>query len=104
MHLAALLLALKVKFDSLELNTVYAFRMDEGPKYIKVCKGSGLKIHGEPQISSAFFFVEKVTGNVFKAASWAAPAKGARYNIATEEGMKKMLEAAGPYNGFLYRR
>ena len=48
----------------------------EGPKYIKV-----VSIHPGHSHGSAFCFVEKETGNVLKAASWSAPAKGPRSNI-----------------------
>ena len=56
----------------------------EGKKYMRIVK---------EDISSryAFCFIEKATGNVLKAASWATPAKHARGNIYKlgQEGISK---------------
>lgn len=48
---------------------------------------------------SVHAFVERETGRVFKAAGWAAPAKGARY-----DGVEAALAAADPYGSYLYAR
>jgi hypothetical protein len=57
-----------------------------GQKYIKVAIADG---NGR----SAYGFIEVSTGNLFKAASWRAPAKGVRGNIYQENP----LAGCGPY-------
>lgn len=49
-----------------------------GKKFIKISKTDGAG-------RSVYAFVEVATGDVLKAASWAAPAKGARGNIYTDK-------------------
>lgn len=79
----------------------YLLEAREGGKLIKVCIGS--QINDRPTaIQSVFFFVDKNTGDVFKPAGFNAPAKGARFNIATAEGVENFINAAGPHGGFLY--
>jgi len=51
---------------------------------------------------SVHSFVDRVTGDVLKAAGWAAPAKGARYNLVT--GLDGLLVAIDPYGSYLYKR
>jgi len=55
------------------------FRIQNGRKYAKVVQeyaddslGSGLSVHS---------FVDKATGDIYKPASWKAPAKGVRFNL-----------------------
>lgn len=43
---------------------------DIGKKYIRIVVGS-----------SAYMFIERATGDIYKSASWKAPAKGARGSI-----------------------
>jgi hypothetical protein len=64
-----------------------------GRKYLRIVRnerGQGRSVH---------CFVEKETGNILKAAGWAAPAKHARGNIYNENAVKCM----GPY-GAAYLR
>ncbi len=48
---------------------------DVGPKYIKLSR------RGTQPSGSVYCFIERATGNIFKAASWKAPAKHARGNV-----------------------
>lgn len=48
---------------------------------------------------SVHAFVERETGHVYKAATWAAPAKGVRF-LSVEEA----AEAATLHGGYLYAR
>jgi hypothetical protein len=79
----------------------YFLEAREGGKYIKVCIGSNIN-ERPTRIDSVFFFVDKTTGDVFKPAGFNAPAKGARFNIATAEGVESLLNVAAPGGGFLY--
>ena len=46
-------------------------------------------------------FVDRKTGDLFKPAGWAGPAKGARGNIVTD--LKSIAARIDPYGGYLYR-
>ena len=54
--------------------------------------GGGVETRGDDTVHS---FVEVETGDIFKAASWKAPAKHARGNIYTPEGIVDALTADG---------
>lgn len=51
---------------------------------------------------SVHAFVERETGLLYKASDWSAPAKGARYNLSTDEGFMEAVKSADPYGGYLY--
>jgi len=51
----------------------------EGKRYIKI--SSGYIEEGKLVSQSVDAFVDKNTGDVYKPASWNAPAKGVRYNL-----------------------
>ena len=61
----------------------------KGSKYFKVIRGT-----------SAYCFIEKETGDIFKAASWRAPAKGARANVHDYD---TWMNKTDPYGGWLYK-
>jgi len=71
------------------------FEIHEGRKYIKVVSqcGTNRRVHS---------FIDKRTGDLYKAASWNAPAKGARYNILTD--LDHLRQIADPFGGYLYKR
>jgi hypothetical protein len=81
----------------------YAFELMSGPKYTKVAATSTLQKDTAGEGRRVFLFVENATGDIFKPASWNAPAKGARYSLADEASFLKMKAAIGWCNGFLYR-
>ena len=57
----------------------------EGKKFYKLIEPSGT--YG----NSAFAFIDKNTGDIFKCASWNAPAKGVRGNVLSEQnGMESV--------------
>jgi hypothetical protein len=72
----------------------YSFTIESGSKYDRIVQrneyGSGLCVH---------CFIEKKTGYVFKAASYAQPAKGVRFT-----DVFAAAEAADPYGSYLYAR
>jgi len=76
------------------------YTISAGKKYLKIVQsstGNDRSVHA---------FVDKITGQVYKAATWQAPAKGARYNLlespeACYEAAGKPLAWAGNY---LYRQ
>ena len=62
-----------------------AFRFADGGRYIKIIRGSGVHC-----------FVDKISGDVLKAASWKAPAKHARGNIFDAKNGLGMMGEYGP--------
>ena len=79
----------------------YSFEITEGKKYYKIVQRdanfSGGSVHA---------FVDKLTGDLYKAASWAAPAKGVRFNLGRDlELLREIGESTGAMwaGGYLYR-
>lgn len=74
-------------FDPVEWNKRVKPHMgfDVGPKYIRVWTSN----YGN---RSAEAFVDRSNGQVFKAASWKAPAKGVRYSLLDNESFENMLK------------
>lgn len=56
------------------------FTYKEGGKFYKIVVGSGEAVL-KTKSGSVFAFVDKNNGDIYKAASWNAPAKGVRGNI-----------------------
>ena len=66
----------------------YKFYIESGRKYHKLIMetgGSSRSVHA---------FIDKKTGDVFKPASFKAPAKIARYNVLNIQSREEMLERA----------
>ena len=73
---------------------------NRGRRYVKLIRWAVFKATGEKTEQGVHSFVEKATGRVLKAASWKAPADGARGNIFDiHYGLGRM----GP-NGPAYNR
>jgi hypothetical protein len=79
--------------ESLKISTPPVVVAEKGVRYYRIVVGEGLH-------RSAFGFIDRETGNLLKAASWKAPAKGARGNILDRNTWGK---AHGPY-GMTYLR
>ena len=74
-----------------------AFSVSNGCKYAKVVSSSAKGNH-----KSVFCFVDRKTGEVYKPASWKAPAKHVRYTVTNEEEAKNLAENSDPCGRFLY--
>jgi hypothetical protein len=76
----------------------YQYIIESGNKYHKIvmidCGGS----------RSVHAFVDKKTGEVYKSASWKAPAKGVRYDLRIIEQREWLLENADWASGYLYAK
>jgi hypothetical protein len=76
----------------------YDYIIESGRKYHKIvmidCGGS----------RSVHAFVDKKTGEVYKSASWKAPAKGVRYDLRIIEQRESLLENADWAGSYLYAR
>ena len=76
----------------------YKFYIESGRKYHKLIMetASGSR--------SVHCFVDKKTGEVYKSASWKAPAKGVRYNLLNIESREECFARADWSGGYLYNR
>jgi hypothetical protein len=74
----------------------YEFYFKKGRKYHKVIMNDGTQ-------RSVHCFVDINTGDVYKSASWNAPAKGVRFNLLDEAQREWVYEHADWSGGYLYR-
>ena len=77
---------------------VYKFYIESGRKYHKIV----METNGQSR--SVHAFVDKKTGEVYKPASFKAPAKIVRYNLLSIESREKCFERADWAGGYLYVR
>ena len=52
---------------------------------------------------SVHAFVDKKSGDVYKAASWKAPAKGVRYNLVSKDNYEMLKARCDWSGGYLYK-
>ena len=75
----------------------YKFDIETGRKYHKIvmtdCGGS----------QSVHAFVDKKTGELYKAASWKAPAKGVRFDLRIISQREDVFENCDWAGGYLYK-
>lgn len=76
-------------------NYGYEFVIESGKRYHKVV----MVAHGS---RSVHCFVDKVTGDVYKSASWKAPAKGVRYSLLDAASREKCYATCDWSGGYLY--
>ena len=77
---------------------VYKFYIEEGRKYHKII------METDSGSRSVHAFVDKKSGDVYKAASFKAPAKGIRFNLCIISDREWLLENADWAGGYLYKR
>ena len=100
-----LIVALKANFAArnIELNRPdmvgHEYQVIPGQKYYKIIYGQ-TGPDGFEQ-ASVHAFVDKKNGDLYKASSWKAPAKGVRFNLYTD--MKVLEKLADTYGGYLYK-
>lgn len=89
------------KLKSGECN--YSFVIESGRKYHKIIMviDNGLSYHSSRSVHA---FVDKQTGQIYKSASWKAPAKGIRYDLRLIEQREWLLENADWSGHYLYAR
>lgn len=75
----------------------YEFYPETGRKYHKV-------IMNAAGSRSVHAFVDKKTGQLYKSASWKAPAKGVRFDLRIIEQREWLLENATWHGDYLYLR
>ena len=75
----------------------YKFNIQEGRKYHKIL------METNSQSESVHAFVDKKTGEVYKAASYKSPAKGVRFDLRLIEQREWLFEHADWAGGYLYK-
>ena len=73
----------------------YKFFIESGRKYHKII----MSANGS---NSVHAFVEKKFGNVYKAASWKAPAKHIRFNLLDDNSREECFARCDWAGGYLY--
>ena len=76
----------------------YKFYIESGRKYHKIIMETG---GGSRSVHA---FVDKKTGEVYKPASFKAPAKGVRFNLCIISDREWLLENADWAGGYLYMK
>jgi len=77
--------------------------LEPGRKYIKVVREEYWDNNIGRVSKSVHAFIDSVTGDIYKAASWKAPAKnGARFNVVNDNAA--LIAACDPYGSYLYKR
>ena len=80
---------------------LYEFVIETGRKYHKIIM---VVPNGDrPASRSVHAFVDKKNGDVYKAASFKAPAKGVRFNLCIISDREWLLENADWAGGYLYQ-
>ena len=74
----------------------YKFYIESGRKYHKVIMETGAGSR------SVHAFIEKKFGNVYKAASWKAPAKHIRFNLLDDNSREECFARCDWAGGYLY--
>ena len=75
----------------------YDFTFESGRKYHKIMMSAA-------GARSVHAFIDKKTGEVYKSASWKAPAKGVRFNLCLIKDREWLFENADWAGGYLYAR
>ena len=91
------------------LQADYQSKYNRGSNYTFALDSSGRRYHKvfmyrDGQRDSIHAFIDKKTGDVFKPASFKAPAKGARYNMLNMKSRQEMFERADWAGSYLYIR
>ena len=101
------------QLDEIENGTanLMFFKVKSGKKYYKIVQQQfetweGSKYYGKYRDASVHAFVDKKTGQVFKPAGWAKPAKHVRYDmrIITQRQLLHNPNFIGWSGGYLYMR
>ena len=93
--------ALELDFKNSHPNSdPYKFYIESGRKYHKII----MEVPNDNRLPSlsVHAFVDKKTGEVYKPASFKAPAKHVRFNLLMIESREKCLERADWAGGYLY--
>ena len=97
--------ALELDFKNSHPNSEpYKFYIESGRKYHKIIMETDGGSSRLGPSRSVHAFVDKKTGEVYKAASFKAPAKIVRYNLLSIKSREECFERADWAGGYLYIR
>ena len=82
------------------------FRYYEGKKYLKVVREEYDESNDRWRDTTVHAFVDRATGDVYKPASWKAPAKHVRFNLSNDFDRQNLHDPnfVGWAGGYLYMR
>ena len=82
------------------------FRYYEGKKYFKVVREEYDETNDRWRDTTVHAFIDRATGEVYKPASWKAPAKHVRFNLSNDLDRQKLHDPnfVGWAGGYLYLR
>ena len=82
------------------------FRYYEGKKYLKVVRAEYAETNDRCRDTTVHAFVASKTGEVYKPASWKAPAKHVRFNFCNKQDLLFLTDprCVGWAGGYLYLR
>ena len=86
------------KIEEIKNGDHYKFIIESGRKYHKIIMVT------EDGSRSVHAFVDKKTGELYKAASFKAPAKGVRFDLRIIEQREDVLQNCDWAGGYLYQR
>ena len=101
------------QLDAIENGTanLMKFKVYTGKRYYKIVQQEfetweKSRYYGQYRDGSVHCFVDKETGDVYKAASWRSPAKHIRFSFQNEEDLRFLLNPDNVYwtGGYLYLR
>jgi hypothetical protein len=78
-------------------------------EYVGKCRGQSLdrivlpNLGGSPDGSGTHAFIDRETGNLYRATSPTLPVDDARYDLSNEEDFTLAVELADPYGNYLRR-
>ena len=79
-----------------------SFYIVEGRKYLRIETETGVNHDGSVTQKSIHAFVDKKTGEVYKAATWKSPAKHVRYNLLDKQSREQCYRNADWAGSYLY--
>ena len=82
----------------------YSYEIEKGRKYLKIMM---VIDHGPNRLGasrSVHAFIDKNTGEVYKAASWKSPAKGVRFDLRLIESRERLYKSCDWAGSHLYAR
>ena len=93
----------KIVSDTAKLDK---FRYYEGKKYLKVVREEYDERNDRWRDTTVHAFINRATGEVYKPASWKAPAKHVRFNFCNKQDMLFLTDprCVGWAGGYLYMR
>lgn len=88
----------KYKAENFKFLSPDIYEVAGGTKYIRIAQTSGSQ-------QFVHCFIDAVTGDVYKAAGWKAPAlNGARFNILDADSLQDLKSKWNSHGSYLYKR